>query len=62
MFDGGVDMAYARAGSWETLYTVSVLLIIINATKIPFLKGFKSSIASRSTKHISCIWTATIYL
>lgn len=36
MFDGGDDMAYARAGSWETLYAVSVLLIIINATKILF--------------------------
>lgn len=56
MFDGGDDMAYARAGSWETLYAVSVLLIIINATKILFfLKGYKSSIASRNTKHISCI-------
>lgn len=55
MFDGGVDMAYARAGSWETLYTVSVLLIIINATKILFFMGDKSSIASRNAKHISCI-------
>lgn len=41
MFDGGVDMAYARAGSWETLYTVSVLLIIINATNILFFKGLQ---------------------